>query len=229
MRTPTQGFSRHRRGDFSPSACLRCSSPDDIIDLGAEEIPGYGRLYLCARCSSELAEAMGYVLSGPVQEDERRYIEQVTALQLEVDELSEVVDRVPTRILAVTQELNDGISDLVRTASSRLRSLGDRRADGVPVPAGAEQHGEGADLHVDTGRAGGHAGGGVGGASVAVVFDNAYSGQGYSDRSAGDGATAAVGEPASSGSDANEDAEFVRGLADGGDASPDDFPGNAGD
>lgn len=58
---PARPFSRHNRGDFTPAACVRTGRDTDLIDLGAEDIPGYGRVYLSTLEVADLAQMLGFV------------------------------------------------------------------------------------------------------------------------------------------------------------------------
>ena len=54
-------FSRHLRGDYSPAKCIRTGRDTDLIDLGGEDIPGYGRVYLQVLEVAELAQQLGFI------------------------------------------------------------------------------------------------------------------------------------------------------------------------
>lgn len=153
-------FSYHLRADFSPAACVVSGRRENLIDLGAQDIHGYGRVYIDAITFAELAEAMGFVdgenakreLEGRRAEHKanidtlQRQLEQVTAKNEELLRAASQLEKSPNKV--ALEEFKNGITDLVGRLADDLFSGGDGSPD-LPVPAVIK------DAHPSNNRAGG--------------------------------------------------------------------------
>ena len=116
-------FSRHLRGDFSPAKCIRTGRDTDLIDLGGEDIPGYGRVYLQVLEVAELAQQLGFV-------DRAAADATIHALRAEIqtykDKLAAAAAgdtaAVIRKLERLTSDLRDTADDLDRLTPADTRS-----------------------------------------------------------------------------------------------------------
>lgn len=55
-------FQRVAAPIYSPTQCISCSThadPEGFVDLLAEQLPPYGRVYLCAGCVKQAGKQIG--------------------------------------------------------------------------------------------------------------------------------------------------------------------------
>ena len=137
-------FSRHLRGDFSPAKCIRTGRDTDLIDLGGEDIPGYGRVYLQVLEVAELAQQLGFVDGAAAEATARAFRAEI---QIYKDRLAAASG---TDNAAVIRKLERLTSDLRDTADDlqRLTPADPGRGSNLyllPVDKTAEPASSGAD------------------------------------------------------------------------------------
>ena len=137
-------FSRHLRGDFSPAKCIRTGRDTDLIDLGGEDIPGYGRVYLQVLEVAELAQQLGFV-------DGAAADASVLALRAEVqmykDRLAAATGGGTATVIRKLERLANDLRDTVDDLD-RLVPADTRRSAGLyllPVDEAAKPASSGAD------------------------------------------------------------------------------------
>jgi hypothetical protein len=138
-------FTYHTRGDFSPAACLVSGRTENLIDLGAQDIYGYGRVYLDIVTFAELATAMGFIDGEQHKAMARTYDAELTHARTELATIAadRIIDKhiYEAQLAALTstpnrealKEFYDGITDLVGGLTDRLFRPGDGVPD-LPVP-----------------------------------------------------------------------------------------------
>jgi len=139
----TREFSRHNRGDFTPACCTRCQRTDDIIDLGAEDIHGYGRIYLCVLCLAELAQGMGYVDETTHNGMQRALAAESAHWKTAYAQERDSAAAQPQKIRELTERLGNGIRELADDFARSIfsRTVGDG-GDAVPTQPPSNEGGE---------------------------------------------------------------------------------------
>lgn len=119
-------FARVQRADFAPGDCIRCDRDEDLLDLGAESIQMYGRVYLCTVCFSELADALTFV-SPEINDGQRRsYEARITEMQKTITEQATkmaVLEVTPTPTEASIARLIHDIRSAVDVFDSGVSDL----------------------------------------------------------------------------------------------------------